>query len=253
MKIKQTRSPRYVCFMAAVVIAVGVTYMAAADALEKGFASPPDSAKPQTWWHWADGNISRGGITAELEAMKRIGLGGAHMFTVGGYPPVLNPKVPCLSPAWHEMIRHTLTECNRLGLAFTVQNCAGWSNAGGPWITPDKAVQHVVWSPRMVSGGETVTWKAPPSWPESGDTYYRDIAVLAFPTPDVYRNASPLPTPKVTSNLAGIDTNGLHRDEAEADRLSIIDPTIVAPDKTGWVQFEFPSPVTCRSVKLTGG
>ena len=71
----------------------------------------------QTWWHWADGNISQEGITAELEAMKRIGLGGVHMFTVGNYPPVPNPKVPCLSPAWYGMVRHALAECGRLGLA----------------------------------------------------------------------------------------------------------------------------------------
>jgi len=24
----------------------------AADPLETGFFNPPDSAKPQTWWHW---------------------------------------------------------------------------------------------------------------------------------------------------------------------------------------------------------
>ena len=126
----------------AALVCAGLGMMAsgvrAGDVLGQGFASPPDSAKPQTWWHWADGNIGKEGITAELEAMRRIGLGGAHLFTVGNYPPIPNPKVPCLSPEWHAMVRHAAAECERLGLALTAQNCAGWSTAGGPWITPDR-------------------------------------------------------------------------------------------------------------------
>ena len=56
--------------------------VAAADALESGFLNPPDSAKPQTWWHWMNGNITKTGITADLEAMKQIGLGGATVVNV---------------------------------------------------------------------------------------------------------------------------------------------------------------------------
>ena len=56
----------------------------AADDLEKNFAVPPDSAKPRTWWHWLNGQISREGITADLESMKRVGLGGAQIFNLGG-------------------------------------------------------------------------------------------------------------------------------------------------------------------------
>ena len=47
------------------------------DPLESGFLNPPESAKPETWWQWMNGNISKTGITADLEAMKQIGLGGA--------------------------------------------------------------------------------------------------------------------------------------------------------------------------------
>ncbi|MBV5316087.1 MAG: hypothetical protein JZU47_22500, partial [Prolixibacteraceae bacterium] len=41
--------------------------------LEVGFQSPPESAKVWTWWHWMNGNVSKEGITADLEAMKRVG------------------------------------------------------------------------------------------------------------------------------------------------------------------------------------
>ena len=50
--------------------------------LEASFLDPPESAKPWTWWHWIDGNITKEGITGDLEAMSRAGLGGALIFNV---------------------------------------------------------------------------------------------------------------------------------------------------------------------------
>ena len=44
------------------------------DALAKGFVNPPDSAKPRTWWHWTNGNVTEAGITKDLEWMKRVAL-----------------------------------------------------------------------------------------------------------------------------------------------------------------------------------
>ena len=46
-----------------------------ADPLPSSFVHPPSSAKPQVWWHWVNGNVSKPGITADLEAMKRAGIG----------------------------------------------------------------------------------------------------------------------------------------------------------------------------------
>jgi len=48
----------------------------APDALENGFHNPPDSAKPRTWMHWTNGNVSEEGITKDLEWMKRVGIAG---------------------------------------------------------------------------------------------------------------------------------------------------------------------------------
>ena len=46
--------------------------------------NPPQEARPQVWWHWIDGNISREGIKADLEWMHRSGIGGFHQFDAGG-------------------------------------------------------------------------------------------------------------------------------------------------------------------------
>ena len=40
------------------------------------FRSPPDSARPWVYCFWLEGNVTREGITADLEAMRRAGIGG---------------------------------------------------------------------------------------------------------------------------------------------------------------------------------
>ena len=57
--------------------------LAFAASLEDGFRNPPSTAKPHTWWHWMNGNVTKEGITADLEAMAEIGLGGAQIFDAG--------------------------------------------------------------------------------------------------------------------------------------------------------------------------
>jgi hypothetical protein len=44
------------------------------EALERGFKSPPDLAKPRVWWRWMNGNIMKEGIRLDLEWMKRVGI-----------------------------------------------------------------------------------------------------------------------------------------------------------------------------------
>ena len=57
---------------------------ACASELEDGFRDPPDAAKPWVYWFWINGNISREGITKDLEAMKRAGIGGVLWMEVSG-------------------------------------------------------------------------------------------------------------------------------------------------------------------------
>lgn len=219
--------------------------------LETGFLNPPDSVKPQTWWHWRDGDITKEGITAELEAMKWIGLGGVTMFSVLPYGARPGHKVVCLSLEWHERVQFAIQECRRLGLSFSFHNCAGYSEAGGPWVTPDKAMQHVVFVKHSVTGGATLRIDAPPTWPENGDSYYRDISILAFPTPSAWVVAKMLPSPKLTSSIHDLDLNSLRTDKNDSDAKIVTNITIPG-DKSEWIQFEFPDSVTCRSVTIAG-
>ena len=47
--------------------------------MEAQFRTPPDVAKPRVWWHWMNGNVAEAGITADLQWMNRVGIGGVHL------------------------------------------------------------------------------------------------------------------------------------------------------------------------------
>lgn len=156
----------------------------AADDLAKAFTSPPFSAKPRTYWFHMSGNITKAGITADLEAMKDIGLAGTLFMNVSvALPTGLVETKDFMSPAWQECFQHMLNESARLGLDFGSALCDGWGNAGGPQIPPELAMQKLTWNETRVRGGETVEIAKLPQ-PDSLLDYYCDVAVLAFPTPD---------------------------------------------------------------------
>lgn len=147
-----------------------------ADSLIDGFRQPPRTARAQTWWHWMNGNVTADGITRDLEAMKAIGLGGFQNFDAGTGIP--KGPVVYLSSEWLALKQHAIREAQRLGLEFTMHNCPGWSSSGGPWITPEWAMQQLTWSETAVSGG-ALTVALPQPLTRLG--YYRAVRVLAFP------------------------------------------------------------------------
>ena len=79
-----------------------VSHLTQAADLEAGWMAPPVSARPHTWWHWMNGNISREGITADLEAMAKAGVGGAQIFNVSCDIPA--GKIDYMSEEWLELL-----------------------------------------------------------------------------------------------------------------------------------------------------
>ncbi|MCR5840165.1 MAG: hypothetical protein K6G94_11090, partial [Kiritimatiellae bacterium] len=67
----------------ATLLFVLVTFAAVAAPLDEGFISPPNSAKPHTWYHMMNGNVTKEGITCDFEALAEAGIGGVQMFDVG--------------------------------------------------------------------------------------------------------------------------------------------------------------------------
>jgi len=147
--------------------------------LESGFKTPPNQAKARTWWHWISGNVSKSGITKDLEAMKAVGIQEAQLFNVHlGFP---KGPVKYLSEEWLDLFEFSAQEAQRLGLELAFHNSAGWSSSGGPWVSEEYAMQTVVFSEVTIKGNQNYNAKLPQ--PKTKFNYYKDIAVLAFPKP----------------------------------------------------------------------
>ncbi|MCC7376462.1 MAG: hypothetical protein IT581_17515 [Verrucomicrobiales bacterium] len=162
--------------------------------LASRFDHPPHAAKPWVYWFWMDGNVSREGITADLEAMREVGLGGVILMEVDvGIPR--GPK-RFMSQEWRSLFRHAAREAERLGLEITLNAGPGWTGSGGPWVKPEQSMQHLVASSLSVNGPSSFTGVLPRPKPREPhfvhaplpsstkaayDTFYRDVAVVAFP------------------------------------------------------------------------
>ena len=222
-----------------------VNVMLAADELSQGFKQPPVSARPQTWWHWMNGNITKAGITADLEAMKQIGLGGATIVNVDcGIP---SGPVKFMSPEWREDFKFAVSEANRLGLDLTVENCAGWSSSGGPWNTPENAMQQIVFSEVWVNGPTSFSAVLPQ--PSTKLDFYHDIAVLAYLVSEAdslsMKDFSPVASASGNQPAAGKIVDG--------DSKTLIRLPTPKSGKSQFAQLEFKQPFAARTVNIIAG
>ncbi len=149
------------------------------------FLSPPNSTKVNTWWHWISGNITKVGITKDLESMKQQGVSQATILNIGDQTTWFQPKtyvpveVKFNSPEWYGMFQWALKEANRLDIKIGVHNCDGWSTSGGPWITPELSMKQYAWSKSVVDGGKVINTQL--NQPSARNDFYRDVAVVAYP------------------------------------------------------------------------
>ncbi len=165
--------------LAAVMLSAASADAVASDDLEAGFRAPPHSAKPHTWYHMMNGNVTKAGITRDFEELARVGIGGVQMFDAGcDIPP---GGLDFNSPEWFDMFRHAASEARRLGLEICIPNCSGWSSSGGPWNPPSNGMKRVTFRLAQASGPGRVSLTLPRETNDNG--FYADIGVFAFPTP----------------------------------------------------------------------
>lgn len=209
------------------------------------FLQPEKVFYPETWFHFIGGNVSYEGITADLEAIAEAGIAGVHFFhgQQGGKWPATGEDIECMSEKWEDAVQFVAKEAKRLGLRFTVQNCPGWAMSGGPWIKPENAMRILLSSKHIVKGGKPLTLKLDvpqPSTEEWRD--YRDIAVLAFPTPEGGEVYMPQP--------AEIKGSGAYNWQNPVVKNKGIQ---LAPVGTGhnWVEISYDEPTVIRTLHLS--
>jgi hypothetical protein len=203
-----------------------------------------------------NGCVTKEGITADLESMKRVGLGGAQLFSVHLTAEALfsvqaakysrqyrevRGEVTFMSPQWRELVRHAVSESHRLGLELSILHSEGWGQGGGSWVEPAQSMQKLVWSEAPIQGGRRVSLNVRRPVPEPA--YYRDIALLAFPTPpgDL---SSHTPKISVSARLAASETRSPY---AEAPLFTMPLPT---PNRPQWLQLDFGQPCTASSLYI---
>ena len=211
--------------------------------LERSFLEPSESARPWVLWHWMNGHVTKEGITLDLEAMRRVGLGGVINFDAGTGIP--KGPVQYLGPEWFALKEHAIREAARLGLEFVMHNCPGWSSSGGPWITPERGMQQLTWSETRVEGGGTVEVALPLPFRKLG--HYREVAAIAYPS---RRGEAALPTLLRSAS----SSNG----PVSIEALGTSDPRaiVVRPAPAGgraWLLLEFREPYEAGSIALVAG
>lgn len=256
-----------VSFVALVGCAAGqerplTTTMTAPDPFPAGFVSPPQEARPRTWWHWMNGNVTKHGIAKDLAWLKSVGMGGVQAFDASlNTPQVVDQRLVYMTPEWKDAFRFAAGEAQRLDLELAVASSPGWSHTGGSWVPPADAMKKLVWSETVVQGGERFdgTLAAAPrvtgpfqtiglfdplhppkkSPPQLGTE--RPIAVLAVPLA-----APPLPLPHyMLENGTELDAARLNDPDLETG-----ESVPLAADRSGAVVARFAKPETVRSLRI---
>jgi hypothetical protein len=242
------------------------------DSLRRGFVNPPDSAKPRVWWHWMSGNITKEGIKADLEWMKRTGIGGFQNFDAGlNTPQIVEKRLVFMTPEWKDAFKYATTLADQLGLEMAIAGSPGWSESGGPWVPPVQAMKKYVWSETRVEGGLPFNGSLPKPPSVTGayqnqagggrgfgvgaqnqappPQYYADAAVVAYRATDGDRPISGM-QPMVTSSGGSFAVDTLTNGDLSKSTLLPAAPV----GERSWLQYEFPQPQTFRGLTfITGG
>jgi hypothetical protein len=242
----------------------------AAYSQDQNFANPPKEAHPYVWWHWINGNTSKDGIRKDLEWMDRIGIAGFHQFDAGGammqsLPPIV-PQTPYLSKEWKENFAYAIALADSLGMEVGIASAPGWSSTGGPWVAPEDGMKKLTWRTLEVNGnGKNQTLTLPEPYKTIGrfqnvsagiyapafekiTPWYSDIAVVAVRVPEAEKSLQDLG--------ATITSSGGDFTVEQLTNGDINDGSELALNKEGthaWIQYNFPKPVTIRSMTLVGG
>lgn len=211
------------------------------DLVSKAFQNPGNNAKPWVFWYWMHGAISKVGITADLEAMRKVGIGGAYLMPIKDTTSKIpfTPTARQLTPEFWSMIKFAMQEAKRLNVELGIHVSDGFALAGGPWISPELSMQKLVWTKTYLKEGQTD--KINLTKPESFQGFYKDVAVYAYPANCQTPYADITMVPAVTASTG--------------ERPSFLafhntDNNSFKSDSACWIQYKYAEPITCRSITV---
>ena len=243
-------------FLSIAGMAIG---QSAGDALKKGFEDPPNGARPLVWWHWMNGNITQEGIKLDLEWMHRIGIAGFQNFDAAlATPKVVEKRLAYMTPEWKDAFKYAIGLGDQFGMEMAIAGSPGWSESGGPWVPASHGMKKYVWSETAVEGGKPFMGKLakPPAITgpfqniavgpferSRGMQFYADAAVVAFRVA-AEGSGEDSAQAKITASGGGLDGAML----SDGDPAKYTDLPIPAAGSVSWIQFEYSSGRTIRSI-----
>ena len=112
----------------ALLLLSSVDTHAQTDYIYKNFQNPPAEARPQVWWHWMNGNVSKDGIRKDILWMHNSGITGFHVFDAGmGCPQIVPKLITYLSPEWKDCLKYAVSLADSLHMDVTIAASPGWS------------------------------------------------------------------------------------------------------------------------------
>ncbi len=146
------------CVAGIIVITALLTACTKHHSEKPGWPEEHVETRPWSRWWWHGNAVTEAGITAELEAYKRAGIGGLELTPIYGIYGYEDQFVEFLSPRWMELFTHTLREADRLDLGIDMATGTGWP-FGGPWIKEADACKNMNYKQYTVQGGQRLKEK----------------------------------------------------------------------------------------------
>lgn len=115
--------------------------------------------RPWAYWWWMGSAVDKANLTRELTRYRDAGYGGVHIIPIYGAKGWESNYISYLSPRWMEMLRHTVSEANRLDLGVDMSTGTGWCFGGGPNVTEAEGNANVVVKTYDVAPGGALTEK----------------------------------------------------------------------------------------------
>jgi alpha-L-rhamnosidase len=112
--------------------------------------------KPWSRWWWLGNIVNKEDLSSSMEKYQKAGLGGLEITPIYGVKGYEDRFIDYLSPAWLEMLDHSLKEASRLGLGVDMATGTGWP-FGGPWVGADDSCRNVVHKIYNLKGGESLS------------------------------------------------------------------------------------------------
>ncbi|GAA4745757.1 glycosyl hydrolase [Flavisolibacter ginsenosidimutans] len=209
--------------------------------LEEGFLHPPASARPQAYWMWMNGHITKRGITLDLQTMKDMGLAGAFVYNTNEGVP--QGPVVYGSEEWTDLLLHATSEAQRLGLKLFMHNSPGFSSTGGAKVYPEMSMQELTWSEKVVQSNGLIDLQLPQ--PFTKLNYYKDAFVIAYPSLAAEINAAQNKLVSASLNGKEIDKELLRSKEPS----TFVELLPVAKE-AALLQLEFAAPFEAKAITV---